>query len=110
MKIIEKIYHTIALVLFYFYKLITSNVYIAFDILTPRMRINPGFIDVPVFLKSNTGVLMFSNLVSMTPGTLSIDLNDDKTILRVHYLYNSINNSVLDEINQVQKKINKVFN
>ena len=88
MRIIKKIYYIVEFIVFYIFKLIQSNLIIAFDILTPKMRTKPDFIYVPITIESDFGLLLFSNLVSMTPGSLSIDMNKEKTILEIHVLYN----------------------
>ena len=108
MRFIKSIYYLFSFVFFYLLKIIESNIYLAYDILTPRMHTNPGFIWVPVKLKSNIGILMFSNLLSMTPGTLSVDLSDDRKKLLVHYLYDNEQSVVFDEINKIQDKIMKL--
>ena len=78
MRILFKAYSLITFILYYLFKLVQSNIYIAYDIVTPRMRTNPGFVWVPIRLKTKFGLLLFSNLLSMTPGTLSIDYSEKK--------------------------------
>jgi multisubunit Na+/H+ antiporter MnhE subunit len=58
--------------------------------------------------KSDLGILLYSNLLSMTPGTLSVDITEDKKHLLVHYLYNDKENSILNEIYSIQNKILKL--
>lgn len=106
----KKAYYTLHFFIFYLAQLVQSNLYIAFDILTPKSRISPGFIWVPVTIKSDFGLLLFTNLLSMTPGTLSIDLTEDKQQLLVHYLYNNKKKSILQEVNAIQDKIKRIVN
>ena len=108
MKIVSKAYLTVQFILFYLLKLVQSNIMIAYDILTPKMHTNPGFVWVGLKTNSDFGILLFSNLLSMTPGTLSVDISDDKQRLLVHYLYNDENNSILQEIDKIQNKIIKL--
>jgi multisubunit Na+/H+ antiporter MnhE subunit len=88
------------------FNLVQSNLIIAYDILTPKMRIKPDIIYVSITIKSDFGLLLFSNLVSMTPGSLSIDMNKEKTILEIHVLYNKNKEKVLQDIENIQSKIN----
>lgn len=108
MKLILKPYYIVTFILFYLYKLVEANLYIAYDILTPRLRIKPGFIKVPLTLKSNFGLLLFSNLLSMTPGSLSIDITDDKKTILVHVLYETTQDDMLKEFNVIQNKIKRI--
>lgn len=105
MKYVKKLYYVLVFVVYYFNKLLQSNLYIAADILTPRMRIKPGIITVPVDMQSRLGLLMFSNLLSMTPGTLSIRFNADLKSLEVHVLYIDSKEHVLNEIQRMENKI-----
>ncbi len=106
MIVIKKIYYIIEFIVFYIFKLVQSNLFIAYDILTPKLHTVPDIVKVPIILKSDLGLLLFSNLVSMTPGSLSIDMNKEKTILEVHVLYNKDKEKVLKEIGSIQSKIN----
>lgn len=108
MKILKTTYYMIEFIVFYLIKLVQSNIYIAYDILTPKMHTDPCLIKVPLFIKSDIGLLLFSNLLSMTPGTLSIDMTDDKKFLEVHVLYKKNEHKMLAEIQEVQEKINRI--
>jgi multicomponent Na+:H+ antiporter subunit E len=68
----------------------------------------PSIMEVPVFLKSDTGLLLFSNLLSMTPGTLSIDISSDKKTLLVHVLYFSTEEIMQKDFNGMQHKIKRI--
>jgi multicomponent Na+:H+ antiporter subunit E len=107
MKLLLKIYYALVFLLFYLAKLVQANIYIAWDILTPRMHTNPAIIEVEVDIKSNFGILLFSNLLSMTPGTLSMDLSADKKGLLVHVLYNQDQETTFREIENIKKRIKK---
>lgn len=107
---IKKIYYIIEFALFYFVQLVQSNLYIAYDILTPKMRSKPDFIIVPITIKSDFGLLLFSNLVSMTPGSLTIDIDKEKSFIEIHILYYQNKEKVLKEIKLIQDKINYLLN
>lgn len=108
MKVIKKTYYIIYLLAYYLVKLVSANLYIAWDILTPVMHINPGVIEVETGTKKDTGLLLLSNLVSMTPGTLSIDIDPSKEILRVHVLYMDRKEVSLKEIAKIRELTNKI--
>jgi multisubunit Na+/H+ antiporter MnhE subunit len=108
MKIIKKIYFTLEFIAYYLYNLAKANLYIAWDILTPKMHMKPAFMEIPVKLKSDFGLLLFSNLLSMTPGTISIDISKDKKTVQVHVLYYTTDELVLSEFFRMQKKIDRI--
>ena len=102
MKALRKIYLSVAFVFYYLYKLIQSNLYIAYDILTPKMRVDPEMIEVPIFIKSEFGILLFSNLLSMTPGTLTMDISKNRKTMFVHVLYKGTEKETMREIQDIQ--------
>lgn len=108
MKIIRKTYHFIVFMGFYLVKLISANIFIAWDILTPRMRTHPGIIEVEVNLASEFGILLLSNLVSMTPGTLSMDLDRERNKLLVHLLYMDKEEATKKEIDGIMRRIRQI--
>lgn len=107
MRIIKKIYFAIQFIVFYLFKLVQSNIYIAYDILTPQIKSTPGIMKFPLYIKSDFGLLVFTNLLSMTPGTLTIDICPDKKEVLVHVLYGKNKEAVMHEISEIQRKIKK---
>lgn len=78
----------IIMFVFYFIKeLIVANLKVAFDIITPKNYMKPGIIAFPLDVKTDIEITLFSNLLSLTPGTLSLDVSSDKKTLYVHALY-----------------------
>ena len=83
-KIIPKI---IAFVFFFFYELILANLQVAYDVITPKFYMKPGIVSVPLDAKTDIEITLLANLISLTPGTLSLDVSDDKKVLYVHAMY-----------------------
>ena len=93
---------------YYLMKLVNANFRVAADILTPGTWTNPGFIEFPIQLNTDWGLLLFSNLVAMTPGTLSIDISRDRSLLTVHLLFLDKEASVRTDLARIQEKIRKM--
>ncbi|MDY9927673.1 Na+/H+ antiporter subunit E [Methanosarcina sp.] len=72
----------------YFYvlikEIIKANIVVAKIVLSPKIDIKPGIIAVPIRAKTNIGITGIANTITLTPGTLTVDISDDKTILYVH--------------------------
>ncbi len=77
----------VRLVVMFHYELLVSSIAVAWDVLTPQHRSQPAIVDVPLDVKSDAGILLFTNLISLTPGTLSLDVSDDRRTLRVHAMF-----------------------
>ncbi len=109
MKRMKLIYYIPEFILFYLFKLVQSNFYIAYIILSPKMKTNPGFVEFPLTISSSAGLLLFSNLMSMTPGTLSVDISNDRKIMLVHVLFKEDDQTMISEINNIQKRIQRLI-
>ncbi|MGF1637815.1 MAG: Na+/H+ antiporter subunit E [Cyclobacteriaceae bacterium] len=78
---------TIGFVLFFLYELVKANIQVAYDVVTPKFFMTPGIVKVPLAAKSDMEITLLANLISLTPGTLSLDVSDDKKVLYVHSMY-----------------------
>jgi multisubunit Na+/H+ antiporter MnhE subunit len=79
----------------YFIKeLVKSNLAIAGVVLSPSLPINPGIVKVRTKLKTRMGRLMLANSITLTPGTVTVDLQGDE--LLVHALTRSSGKAVED--------------
>ena len=75
--------------------------------LSPKLNFKYGFIQVPLHLKTNFGILLFSNLVSMTPGSLVINIDGAKTMATVHVIFSSNEEKIFNEVQRMQNRIKK---
>jgi multicomponent Na+:H+ antiporter subunit E len=55
-------------------------------VLGDRSRLKPAILAVPLDVKSDTGIKVFADMVTLTPGTTSLDVSDDGKTLFVHAL------------------------
>lgn len=69
------------------WKLVEANVVVAWEVLTPRNRINEGVVAVPLHGDHDGLTALVASCVSLTPGTLVIDLERDPLVLYVHVLH-----------------------
>lgn len=69
------------------YKLAAANLYLAYEVVTPRNRINTGVIAVPLRTESETAMMMVANMITLTPGTVTIEAVGTPPVLYVHVLH-----------------------
>lgn len=72
---------------FYLWELLLANVRVAFDVATPRHRSRPAVLEVPLEAKTDLEIMLLTNLITLTPGTLALDLADDRRTLLVHAMF-----------------------
>jgi multicomponent Na+:H+ antiporter subunit E len=83
----RKLPKAINLAFFFIKELLVANLKIAYDIITPRYIMTPTVIALPLTVKTNEEITLLAILISLTPGTLSLDVSDDCKVLYVHSLY-----------------------
>ncbi|MCG8420576.1 MAG: Na+/H+ antiporter subunit E [Proteobacteria bacterium] len=76
-----------ALAGFFFWELIISSARVAWDVLTPRAHRAPGIIAMPLSARTDAEIAWVANLITLTPGSLSLDVSTDRTTLYVHTLF-----------------------
>lgn len=77
----------IAFIFFFLYELLKANLQVAYDVITPKFYMKPGIIAIPLEAKTDLEITLLANLISLTPGTLSLDVSDDRKVLYVHAMY-----------------------
>jgi len=109
-KILFKIPHFFIFILFYMKEMVKANLYLARDILSPKMRISPGIVKINIRADSDNRILALFNLITMTPGSISMDISDDRKSIYVHGMYVKDRDSFEAEIKEgIEKKILEVF-
>jgi multicomponent K+:H+ antiporter subunit E len=64
--------------------IVLSNIEVARRILGPERAITPGFIWLPLDLGNIHGITALASIITLTPGTLSTELTEDRRHLLVH--------------------------
>ena len=85
--------------LFYLWQLMLANLRIAYDVLTLTHHMRPGVIAVPLEAETDAEITLLANLISLTPGTLSLDVSPDRRVLYVHVMY------IDDDVEQSRRAI-----
>jgi multicomponent Na+:H+ antiporter subunit E len=83
----RKVVLVIRFVLFFIYELFKANLRVAYDVVTPSQYMRPGIVAIPLSVKTDTEITLLANLISLTPGTLSLDVSDDKSVLYIHAMF-----------------------
>ncbi len=81
---IRRAWRITSLILVFLKDLIVSAFRVAVIVLSPTRRYQPGFIAFPLTTDRNAEIALLANLITLTPGTLSVDVSDDKSTLFIH--------------------------
>jgi multicomponent Na+:H+ antiporter subunit E len=74
-------------VAFFAKEVVVSALRVAADVLNPRPRMRPAIVGVPLELRTDGQITLLAILVTLTPGTLALDVSPDRRTLLVHAMF-----------------------
>jgi multicomponent Na+:H+ antiporter subunit E len=74
----------VGLLLYLAWQIVVANLKVVAAVLGPRRLLRPALVAVPLDVTTDGQITALSNLVSLTPGTLSLDVSPDRRTLYVH--------------------------
>jgi multicomponent Na+:H+ antiporter subunit E len=72
---------------FFVWELVLANVRVALDVVRPEHSIRPAVVAIPLDARSDGEILLLSALINITPGSVTIDVSDDRRTLYVHVMH-----------------------
>ncbi|MGK0456671.1 MAG: multicomponent Na+:H+ antiporter subunit E [Zhongshania aliphaticivorans] len=83
---------------------------VAYDVVTPSHYMKPAFIELDLKGMSDRQILFAANLITMTPGTLSLDVCEETQRLKVHSMYVDDRDAAVRELDtKFLRRIRNVF-
>jgi multicomponent Na+:H+ antiporter subunit E len=79
----------------FFFSMAKANLDVAYRVITGRIR--PGIVKVPMGLRNDFGIALLANSITLTPGTLSVDVDEDNN-LYVHCINLKSKNPTPEEV------------
>ncbi|HUS71800.1 MAG TPA: Na+/H+ antiporter subunit E [Sedimentisphaerales bacterium] len=98
-----RIFWALVYVPVFFYYMIKANFDVVYRALHPKMPIKPGIVKIKTNLKTQSGITALANSITLTPGTLTVDLTDDG-FLYIHWI-----NVKSDDVEQATELIARRF-
>lgn len=86
-KYFAKVGQVARFALFFAWELLIATLRVAVDIVTPRHLMKPAILAIPIDTKSAGETTMLANAITLTPGTLALDVSPDGKTLYVHAMY-----------------------
>lgn len=99
----DKRYFTIAFKIigfffFFLYEVLRANLEVAYEVMTANLNMKPGIVKLELDAKTDLEITLLANLISLTPGTLVLDVSDDKKVMYVHGMYLEDKKKFIDAI------------
>ncbi|MCS6816952.1 MAG: Na+/H+ antiporter subunit E [Blastocatellia bacterium] len=98
----RKVPQVLGLIVFFLWELILSSLRVAHDVLTPTHYMRPGVVGIPLDLRTDVGITFLANLITLTPGTLSLEVSPDRRTLYIHVMY-------IDDADAVRRRVKEGF-
>lgn len=86
-RLSQKLWHAANLAAFFVWEIVIANIRIARDVVSPARTIAPAVVAIPLDVTSDGEILLLSALINITPGSVTIDLSDDRRTLYVHVMH-----------------------
>ncbi|HMR19357.1 MAG TPA: Na+/H+ antiporter subunit E [Sphingobacterium sp.] len=74
-------------VFYFFVQMVKANLQVAYDVMTPRYFMKPGIVRYPMNARTELEINLLATMISLTPGTLIMDVSEDKRNLYIHVMY-----------------------
>lgn len=105
-----RVWRAIRLMLFFLWELVVSSIRVAWDIVTPSHYSNPAIVEMPLDVESDIEILLVTTLISLTPGTLSLDVTPDRKTLIVHAMFADDPDALVREMKDgMERMVKEVF-
>lgn len=86
-KYCSKVVRILEFLVFFAWELLLANLRVAYDVVTPTFHMRPGIVAMPLDAETDFEIMLLASLISLTPGTLSLDVSPDRRFLYIHAMY-----------------------
>ncbi|MCL6614119.1 MAG: Na+/H+ antiporter subunit E [Firmicutes bacterium] len=83
---IKRLSHLVVYLLHLAWEIFLANLHVAYLVIHPALPIKPGIVRIRTDLTSEAALTMLANSITLTPGTLTVDLDREKGILYIHWI------------------------
>lgn len=88
----------------FIWECIKANIDVAYRVAHPDLPINPGIVKVKTTLKSDAGLTFLANSITLTPGTMSVDIDQENGYLYIHWI-----DVKSEDVEEATERIVRVF-
>ena len=70
----------------FIWELIKANFDVAYRVIHPGLAIEPGIVKIKTSLKTDAGITFLANSITLTPGTMTVDVDKENGYLYIHWI------------------------
>lgn len=86
MREVGRLKRILSLLGYLFWQILIANFRITMDVLSFKFRMRPGVIQVPLDIKTDIEILLLAAMINITPGSVALDVSDDRSTMCVHVM------------------------
>jgi len=94
-----------SLIVVYLWDLVAASAVVAWEIVTPTHYVRPGIVRVPLQARTDLEIALLSNMVSFTPGSLTLGVEREHGAIWVHTLHMRSPETVRDDVRRLEARI-----
>jgi multicomponent Na+:H+ antiporter subunit E len=98
----RRVSSAVRMLAFFLWELLLANLRVARDVLTPHPRMRPGIVAIPLDAKTDPEIVFLATLITLTPGTITLDVSDDRRVMYIHAMY-------IDDLDALRRGIKDGF-
>ncbi|MBM4461438.1 MAG: Na+/H+ antiporter subunit E [Chloroflexi bacterium] len=98
-----KVWQVVSFAAFFLWEMAKANLQVTYYILAPHRKMRPGVIAVPLDARTDMEITLLANLITLTPGTLSLDVSADRRVMYIHSM------TLGDETDKFRRQIKEGF-
>jgi multicomponent Na+:H+ antiporter subunit E len=97
-----RMWRSLLLLVYFLKELVIANFRVAYDVISPTYRMRPAIVAIPLEAATDAEITMLACMITLTPGTLSLDVSPDRKVLYIHAMFG-------EDPEQVQRAIKEGF-
>lgn len=106
----RSVLRSIRLAFYFLWELVKSCVAVAGEVLARHPRMRPAIVEMPLGVKSDLEIMLVANLITLTPGTLTVDVTPDRSALIIHALFADDPEATVAELKSgMERMVREVF-
>ena len=105
----QRVGRVLVLAVYFIYNLFASSLRVFWNVVTPLGNTRPGIVAIPLTARTDLEIMLVANLISLTPGTLSLEVSGDRQFLFVHFMFLENREAAVAEVKQgIEQKVLEV--
>lgn len=83
---LRRLFAAVLYFLKFLWEMVKANIHVAYLVIHPKVPIRPGIVKIKTGLSKDAAITVLTNSITLTPGTLTVDVNADKKEIYVHWI------------------------